>query len=91
MVVFPLTSLIKFKLSVFKKTVNAVSNFKINGYLKFYFFNGWNWPPLTEQLEKVGTCAALIENVKNYLYLQPSTILKSIRSRAARAVAPIPI
>ncbi len=33
----------------------AVLNLKINGYLKFYFFNGWN-KPLTERLEKVGTC-----------------------------------
>ena len=31
---------------------------KINGYLKFNLFNGWN-RPLTEQLEKFGTCPAL--------------------------------
>ena len=29
-----------------------VFNFKINGYLKFYFFNGWN-SPLTERVEKM--------------------------------------
>ena len=29
----------------------AFINFKINDYLKFNFFNGWN-EPLTEQLEK---------------------------------------
>ena len=31
---------------------------KINGYLEFNLFNGWN-RPLTEQLEKFGTCPAL--------------------------------
>ena len=36
----------------------AILNFKINGYFKFYFFNSWN-QPVTEQLEKAGTCPAL--------------------------------
>ena len=36
----------------------AVLNLKINGYLKFYFFNGWNYPE-TKRLEKVGTCPVL--------------------------------
>ena len=39
----------------------AVLNFKINGYLKFYLFNGWN-KLLTEWLEKVGTCPVLLLN-----------------------------
>ena len=36
----------------------------INGYLKFYFFNGWN-QPLTERREKVGTCYSDLNYSKN--------------------------
>ena len=65
--IFSLTSFIKFTTLTngnLKKTVNtvneqtAVLNFKVNGYLKFNFFNGWNLP-LMKWPEKVGTCPAL--------------------------------
>ena len=47
------------------KEQTSVLNFKISGYLKFYFFNGWN-EPLKERPEKVGTCPALVEMCSSY-------------------------
>ena len=42
---------------------HAVLNFKINGPLKFYFFNCWNLP-LTERLEEVPSSSHNFKNFK---------------------------